>query len=58
MRFAEPARAAATPEEALEHLVATGELVLTEHGEGEAGDGDGTDGDGDRSPLEGRQEPE
>jgi chromosome partition protein MukE len=30
MRFAEPARAAVTPEKALERLVASGELVLTE----------------------------
>ena len=34
MRFAEPARESATPEKALERLVAAGELVLTEADDG------------------------
>jgi chromosome partition protein MukE len=57
MRFAEPARAAAAPEGALERLVAAGELVLTESDDPDLEGAELDDPDGTADP-EGAPDPE
>lgn len=54
LRFAEPVRGTATPEAALERLVAEGELVLTDP-DAEASEGDSESGDTEVSEVEARE---